>query len=262
MKKKGTTAILALILGVFGVHRFYLGQRLKGFLHLGLFFLTLIATVEEAMPIVFIPAIIGFIDAVLFFVMPKEDFDEKHNKNMNRYEEKYIAPKRFERKTSLRKTHIEAKPINTFKEAGMRKYDNYQIEEAIIDFRKALNANFKDAQVHYLIACCYSINEEVEKSLFHIDKAVDFGFIDFNKINASEALSFLRTDRRFQKFVENSYQIPRLQEQKMEEENLELKLPEEPDLLDQISELGKLYEKGVLTPEEFHSQKQKLMNKV
>ena len=38
MKKKGVTAVLALLFGIFGVHRFYLGERLKGAIHLVIFF--------------------------------------------------------------------------------------------------------------------------------------------------------------------------------------------------------------------------------
>ena len=264
MKKKGTTALLALLFGVFGLHRFYLGQRLKAFLHLGLFLVTLMATIGEGVPFIIAAAIIGFIDAVLFFVMPKEEFDEKHNS-------KYLdaQPRRARRQfsersatdfTRRRRSRVQVDQMDTFKESGMRKYDDYQIEAAIVDFRKSLNSNFKDSTVHFLIACCYSINEEVEKSLFHLDKAVDFGFIDFEKIHSVEALAFLRTDERFEAFVKNSYQIPRYLSNDVDEK-LDV-LPDEKanDLLDQIAALGELYEKGVLTPEEFQKQKDKIIS--
>ena len=64
--------MLALLFGTFGLHRFYLGERVKGFLHLGLFFMMMVATIEENAPFIFIPAIIGFIDSVLFFVQPTD----------------------------------------------------------------------------------------------------------------------------------------------------------------------------------------------
>jgi len=258
MKKKGTTALLALIFGIFGVHRFYLGERFKGCLYLFMFGVSLIATIEENAPIIMFPAILGFIDAVLFFVKPKEEFDEKYNKKYIGGEYEETRPKRRQRSRSAER-RIEVEAINTFKESGMRKYDDYDILGAISDFRKALNSNFKDHQVHYLMACCYSINEEPEKSLFHLDKAVDFGFVDFDTIHNIDALAYLRTHKRFEEFVDNSYQIPRYLPAD-EDAQLDQMDAKANDLLDQIAALGKLYEKGVLTPDEFQKQKQKLFS--
>lgn len=64
-KNRLTTALLAFFLGAFGVHRFYLGNILLGFLYL-LFFWTLI------------PAIISFIEFIIFICMSDEDFNKKY----------------------------------------------------------------------------------------------------------------------------------------------------------------------------------------
>jgi TM2 domain-containing membrane protein YozV len=69
MKSKTTAAILAFFLGGFGGHRFYLGQTGLGFLYL-IFFWT------------FIPAIVAFIDFILFLTMSDEKFNEKYNSGM------------------------------------------------------------------------------------------------------------------------------------------------------------------------------------
>jgi TM2 domain-containing membrane protein YozV len=79
MKKKHVAGILAFFLGIMGVHRYYLGQRLLGAFYTFAFFISMIITIEEGVPAVMFPAILGFIDAVLFFVMPKEDFDDRYN---------------------------------------------------------------------------------------------------------------------------------------------------------------------------------------
>src|SRR4051812_39675913 len=70
MKDKLVAAILAFFLGAIGVHRFYLGQILYGFLYL-LFCWT------------FIPAVIAFIDFILFLVMSQETFNAKYNRGQN-----------------------------------------------------------------------------------------------------------------------------------------------------------------------------------
>ena len=66
MKNKTTAALLAFFLGGFGVHRFYLGDSAKGILYL-LFCWT------------FIPAIIAFIEFIVFLTMDEETFNSKYN---------------------------------------------------------------------------------------------------------------------------------------------------------------------------------------
>lgn len=64
-KSRIATALLAFFLGAFGVHKFYLGQIGRGFLYL-LFFWTAI------------PAIIAFVEFIIFLVMSDEEFVAKY----------------------------------------------------------------------------------------------------------------------------------------------------------------------------------------
>ena len=66
MKNKSTAAILAFFLGGIGVHRFYLNQIGLGFLYL-LFCWTLI------------PAIIAFVDFIIFLTTDEVSFNKKYN---------------------------------------------------------------------------------------------------------------------------------------------------------------------------------------
>lgn len=65
-KSRLAAILLAFFLGGFGVHKFYLGQTGQGILYL-IFFWT------------FIPAVIAFIEFILYLVMSDETFDEKYN---------------------------------------------------------------------------------------------------------------------------------------------------------------------------------------
>jgi len=66
MKDKTTSALLAFILGGFGVHKFYLGKTGMGLLYL-VFSLT------------YIPAIVAFIESLVLFSMTEKDFNKKYN---------------------------------------------------------------------------------------------------------------------------------------------------------------------------------------
>ena len=69
VKNKTTAAILALFLGGFGVHKFYLGQGGRGVLYF-LFVWT------------FIPSLIALIEAIILFTMSDQAFNAKYNPGM------------------------------------------------------------------------------------------------------------------------------------------------------------------------------------
>ena len=64
-RNRTLTALLALLLGGLGVHKFYLGQPGQGIVYI-LFCWT------------FIPAIIAFIEGLKFFLMSDAEFQEKY----------------------------------------------------------------------------------------------------------------------------------------------------------------------------------------
>lgn len=64
-KSKTVAAILAILLGDFGIHKFYLGQTGMGILYL-VFFWT------------FIPSIVGLIEGIRYLIMSDEEFAKKY----------------------------------------------------------------------------------------------------------------------------------------------------------------------------------------
>lgn len=70
-KSKSVAALLAFFVGVFGIHHFYLGNVVQGVLYL-IFSWTLV------------PALIAFIECIVFLVMPKSTFDAKYNRRITK----------------------------------------------------------------------------------------------------------------------------------------------------------------------------------
>lgn len=80
MKERKKAAILALIVGSFGVHRFYLGQFRIGILYI-LFCWTLLPTAK------------GIVDFIFFLIMSDEKFDLKYSlvNDYNTTQKKYLT---------------------------------------------------------------------------------------------------------------------------------------------------------------------------
>lgn len=67
-RNRVTAALLAILLGHFGVHKFYLGKPWLGVLYL-LFCWT------------FIPTVVGFIEGIFYLTMSDAAFDAKYNRS-------------------------------------------------------------------------------------------------------------------------------------------------------------------------------------
>lgn len=215
MKDKTTAAILAIFLGTFGVHRFYTNQRGLGITYLVLFLLSC----------GILTSILGLIDGVLWLVMSNEEFNRKFNAEYLRQEvhvhvhgkqsENIIIntqgtrqqtakrPKPVPKKQTVR----EKRPVNNpHKITGVQRFKEYDYKGALESFQKSLAIQPNDIATHFNLGCCYSMEEDIEQSLYHLDKAVKLGFKDFDKIQHHDALAFLRSHDIFLKFVDNNYQ--------------------------------------------------------
>ena len=251
MRKKETAGILAILLGVFGVHRFYLGQRGMGFMYLLLGFTGILSM---------IPAILGIVDGIRLLTMDQEIFDMKYNREITSYRERagggYRRDQQPQRRTGERvyRTQPKQAPVfnkkNPYKTSGIAKYKEYDYDGSIEDFKKALSINNRDIAVHFNLACAYSLTEQVDQSFFHLSKAVENGFDDFPKIKSHDALAYLRIQPQFETFAKNNYRLIGDKAQTGGENQ---------SLLNQLKSLGELKEKGLLTEEEFQIEKRKLM---
>ncbi|MEM9821177.1 MAG: NINE protein [Bacteroidota bacterium] len=286
MKDKNTAALLGLFLGCFGIHRFYLGQ-----VGLGIFycFLSLISLTG-------IGVILGVIDFIAFLTMDEETFDRKYNRdffnNQGRgrraYDTDFERDRRYDRRDERRayreernqrrsyerpKSRFEEErgPIrrdnrvppkkqtkaNPYKVSGMEKYRDYEFDAAIADFKKALQIDSKDIAVHFNMACAYSLLEEQQNAFFHLSRAVELGFVDFEKIKTHDALAFLRIQDEFDEFAQKGYRLSSASDSTPEAKQEDL--AQTSDLLEQLNKLGSLRDKGLLTEEEFQVQKKKLL---
>ncbi len=281
MKNKVTAGLLAFFLGIFGVHRFYLGQVGKGIVYL-LFCWT---------PIIWI---ISMIDFIVFLAMGEKSFNYKYNPEFihqlypahaagptvvinqhgtHTYQQTAVpqpqpvyqpAPsaqsrreQEYQRRQAeqARRPQKKARPkVDPFQEEGDDKYREYDFDGAIRAYLRSLNVKSVNPKVHFRLACLYSLMEQTESSFFHLEKAVEQGFYNFEAITTHDHLAFLRSQQPvFDEFVANGYKV--LSSQDPPEETLELS----EDIISKLERLAKMKEVGLLTAEEFEQQKVKLL---
>lgn len=238
MKQKGVAAILAFFFGFLGTHRYYLGQRFVGALYFIFFLLGLLIAVEENMPgIMLLPIFLSIVDAIVFAAMPVEEFDERYNKKAQKTP--VVEP-------VFRPDPTESK-YETLKEEGIRLYREHQYAQALDVFLDMLEIKGLNPAILFNVTCCYSRLQEERLAFHYLELAVRSGFKDMVRIQQHPALAFLRDNPGYTEFVRNGYRLS---------EPTKPITPVEPD---EILQLRTLYDKGILTQEEFEQQKEKML---
>lgn len=248
MKNRYIAALLALVLGQFGVHRFYLRQGGLGIVYI---LLTILGISLLGLPIA---ALIGVIDAVMIFMMGDEEFNFRYNKNATQRAGNNRGKQTFRTKDSPRRAKRILPKANPFKKSGVSKYKDFDLKGAIEDFNKGLEIAPNDISIHFNLACAYSMTEDVKKAYYHLDKAVALGYDDFEKIKTHDDLAYVRIQDKYLDFEKNGFRIGARANKTIESgERME------GGLLDQLNKLKELRDKGLISELEFVKEKQKLV---
>lgn len=275
MRNKTTAALLSLFLGVFGVQFFYLGR-----MGLGIFMCML--TFFAGKPGV--AAFVGFISFIVLLTKSDGEFNKKYNKESWKekqrqdYQGDYEAQQRAQQKAAQeardrriaqeqqqaqqnREARARMRPTappqyqkptaqssasqkESLKQSALAKFKDFDYQGATDDFGMALAIDPSDVAVHWNLSCCYSLMEQKELAFYHLQKATELGFKDYDKIKTHDALAFLRVQPEFENFARNGF--------KMTEDM------EHSDILQQLKDLTMRRENGLLTEKEFADMSRKL----
>ncbi len=258
-KSKHVAAVLAFFFGLWGVHRLYLGRRFWGIFNFAAFFIALLITIEEGFPWFLVAlAILAFVEGLLLAVMPHSEFDEKYNSGVPSSRKERKAMKAEEKRRQPEPAQARKARGNYIIKDGFIAYRSGQYDQARKFFEDALQYDYNDPQTHFMLACCHALNKDAKQAYFHLASSVDFGFQEFEEIYHNEALTWLREQPDFDAFVQNGYrQVSYLGSPKPD--LLESKSYYDATILDRIADLGELLERGVITRDDFDSQKKSLL---
>ena len=123
---------------------------------------------------------------------------------------------------------------------------NKEYKMAIDNLLEALTYEPKSSQIHFNLTLIFSKIMEKDKAFNHLEKAVELGYENFQKIANSNNLKWLREQSEYADFISNGYKINNSSNLKN-------------DYIHELNELGKLKEKGILTEFEFNTQKDKIL---
>lgn len=121
--------------------------------------------------------------------------------------------------------------------------------EAIEIFTSALTYSDKAPNTNFKLAKLYSLKQDGDNALKHLAKAVQDGFNNFEIINNDSSLSYLRSIPDYKVFATNGYKMPTVQAESVKPLSR----------IEELEKLNALLEKGVLTKEEFESEKKKIL---
>ena len=239
MKNKKVAGLFAIFLGTIGLHKFYLNQPNKALVRIILLFVFFYLELRIGIRILFL---VGVFEGIMLLMMSDEKFNQEYNSTSD-----------FQ--TQKRPWGRSGQPVipksNPYKKSGIEKYKEFDFPGAIDDFTKALVLDPNDIVTHFNLACAYSQMEETHKSLYHLNKAIQYGFTDYDKINSNPGLAFLRTTQEFEEW--NTKRV--ISKVHKNEIDPELK----PDLLAQIKILNEKRERGEIDDDLFFEERRKLL---
>lgn len=208
----------------------------------------------------------------IFFAINSSKQKKKINTNQRtrttRTTNRTTAPPRRQTRpaTPSRRSNNNFSKSNPFKKSGILKYKEFDLDGAIADFEQGLAISESDVALHWNIAAAYSLTEKKDKAFFHLNRAVELGFNDFEKILTHDDLAFLRIQPEFENFKSNGYKLGAQQAQQSRESK-RLDAPEseanltDDILLSQLNKLAELRKKGLLSEQEFVTERKKLLRR-
>ena len=275
-KNKLTAAMLAFFTGFMGGHKLYLG-RTGGFIG---FMIMFIVSLNIGIPI---SLIAGVIEGIKLLNMSEQDFDKKYNRGLIQVRRGPLEARRDAQMARYEqmpdksgKPNLKQKPspsttlrANPYKNSGIKKYKDFDLEESILDFKKGLDISPNDVALHFNISCAYSLTEKKSLAYHHLSKAVSLGLKDVERILSHDDLAYVRIQPEFEAFRSggfrvNPFSIP-VHEEKIKQDTspVHASMPDDIEmddtLLAQLNKLSELRKKGILSEDEFIFERKKVL---
>lgn len=239
------------------------------------FYLVMAIFLASVLNVSFVPMVIIAGMIAMFNNSKKKERNRRQNRRTttrneqrSRRTNRTTAPPRRQSRPNApaRRSNNNFSKSNPFKKSGIAKYKEFDLDGAIADFEQGLAISEGDVALHWNIAAAYSLTEKKDKAFFHLNRAVELGFNDFEKIQTHDDLAFLRIQPEFDDFKANGYKLSD-QQARQSRESKRLDAAEQTEnltddiLLSQLNKLAELRKKGLLSEQEFVTERKKLLRR-
>lgn len=272
-KNKNIAALLAIFLGTIGLHKLYLG-RIGGFIGI---LVLLVISIRMDFPLVFF---ISIIQGLKLFFMSNANFDKKYNPGyisdrrgpldlrreaqLKRYEQ--LPGQKSRQSTAKTSSAQSIVKATAFKNSGIKKYKDFDLQDAIQDFKSGLALTPNDPALHFNIACAYSLTEQKTLTYRHLALAVASGLKDVERILTHDDLAYIRIQPEFDAFRASGFKnYPDVkadgsnEPQQASEQNHHDNTPLDDSLLSKLKKLSELREMGAISEQEFDFERKKVL---
>ncbi|SNR79102.1 hypothetical protein SAMN06265371_11424 [Lutibacter agarilyticus] len=130
--------------------------------------------------------------------------------------------------------------------------ENKDLNKYLNTLQNSLSKNSKDRNIHFDLACFYSLIEDKENAYKHLNSAVENGYRNLKNIKTTADLRWLRSQDDFKQFEANGYQLKVASTVETDADF---------DYIQELKELAKLKEEGIITEKEFQELKIKIISK-
>lgn len=129
------------------------------------------------------------------------------------------------------------------------------LNKYLTSLQKSLSKDNVNPETHFELACFYSIIEDKDNAYKHLSEAVNYGYKKIENIKSEPDLKWLRAQKDFEEFVLNGYKL-------ISTEVPEAFIASPNNYIEELKEIAKLKEEGIITEKEFNELKAKIIEKV
>ena len=130
------------------------------------------------------------------------------------------------------------------------------LNKYLITLQQSLYEDSTNPETHFELACFYSLIQDKDKSFDHLNKSVFYGYKNLKNIEKEPDLKWIRHQDGFKEFKANGYKIV------APVTKTAVITTSTDNYIEELRELGKLKDEGIITEKEFQELKEKILNRV
>ena len=129
------------------------------------------------------------------------------------------------------------------------------LNKYLTSLQTSLSKDSSNPQTHFELACFYSLIEDRDNAYKHLSEAINYNYKKLETIKTEPDLKWLRGQNDFKEFVANGYKFKATAIHEISNATTN-------NYIEELKELAKLKDEGIITEKEFNELKTKILERV